>query len=108
VEEYLETGERIPMLLDGEIKIEGKLKKGMAQTNVISRVFGMNAMKRGSRIPTQPRFTITCTINAPEKGLKGKYRLLNCVFPELALAVKQGKTVVDQTLNFKCEGIEEA
>lgn len=108
VEEYMETGERIAMLLDGDIKIDGKLKKGLAHTDIISRVFGVKSMKRGTRIPPQPRFTITCTINAPEKGLNGRYRLLNCVFPELGLSVRQGKSVVDKNLSFQCEGIEEA
>lgn len=108
IEEYMETGERIAMLLDGDIKIDGKLKKGLAHTNVMSRVFGVKTMKRGTRIPPQPRFTISFSINAPEKGLVGRYRLLNCVIPELALSIRSGKAVVDKNLNYQAEGIEEA
>ncbi|SDI49157.1 hypothetical protein [Paenibacillus naphthalenovorans] len=107
-EEYLETNERIAQILDGEIKIDGKLKRGMVYTDVIRRVYGVSSMKRGTKIPSQPRFTITATFDAPEKGLTGKQKLLDVIIPELSISVKAGKTVVNKDLSFKAEGIEEA
>lgn len=108
VEKYLETNERIGRLLDGEIEIDGKLVRGWMNTNIISRVYGVSAMRRGTRIPSSPRFTITCTVNAPEKGLSGRIRIEQALIPELSLAIKAGKGVVKKDLSYKAEGISEA
>ncbi|MDI6711467.1 MAG: hypothetical protein QME76_12435 [Bacillota bacterium] len=108
VEEYEELGERIPAILDGPIKIEGKLKRGHILLDIIRRIWGTPALKRGSRIPPAPRFTIACSINAPEKGFVGRYRLLDCKISDLGLSVKAGKAVMEENIDFKAEGIETA
>jgi hypothetical protein len=108
VEEYLELGERIPAILDGEIKIEGKLKRGHILLDIIRRIWGQAALKRGSRIPVSPRFTVVVSINAPEKGFVGRYRLLECKIAGLDLALKSGRSVMEENLDFKAEGIEPA
>ncbi|MPN51931.1 hypothetical protein SDC9_199582 [bioreactor metagenome] len=107
-EDYLEQNERIAKILDGEIKIEGKLKKGFMNLDIIKTCYGSGSLKRGTRIPKSPRFTITTNIKAPEKGYNGKYRLIDCVIPELSVAIQAGKSVVKSDLSFKAEGIEEA
>jgi hypothetical protein len=107
-EEYLELGERIAAILDGEIKIEGKLKRGMINLGIVKSCFGASTLKRGGSIPSSPRFTITANINAPNLGLVGKYRLLNVVIPELTVSMSKGKDVVKNDFSFKAEGIEEA
>lgn len=107
-EEYLELGERIPAILDGEIKIEGKLKRGHMLLDIIRRIWGQSALKRGTRIPPSPRFTIIVNINAPEKGFVGRYRLLNCKISDLGLKLKAGKDIMEEDIDFKAEGIEGA
>jgi len=107
-EEYLELGERIPSILDGEIKIEGKLKRGHMLLDIIKRIWGQPALKRGTRIPPSPRFTIIINIDAPEKGFVGRYRLLNCKISDLGLKLKAGKDVMEEDIDFKAEGIETA
>lgn len=107
-EEYLELGERIPAILDGEIKIEGKLKRGHILLDIIKRIWGQASLKRGSRIPPSPRFTIIVNINAPEKGFVGRYRLLNCKISDLGLKLKAGKDIMEEDIDFKAEGIEGA
>lgn len=107
-EEYLELGERIPAQLDGVIKIEGKLKRGHVLLDIIKRIWGQGSLKRGTRIPPAPRFIIVCTIDAPDKGFVGRYRLLNCKISDLALKVKAGKEVMEEDIDFKAEGIETA
>ncbi|SHJ60307.1 hypothetical protein [Desulfofundulus thermosubterraneus] len=105
-EEYLGLGERIPSILDGVIKIEGKLKKGHALLDIVNRIWGHSSLKRGSRINIAPRFTITLSIDAPDKGYVGRYRLLDCKIHDLELKAKQGKDVLEEDLAFKAEGIE--
>lgn len=107
-EEYLELGERIPAILDGEIKIEGKLKRGHMLLDIIKRIWGQSSLKRGSRVPPSPRFTIIVNINAPEKGFVGRYRLLNCKISDLGLKLKAGKDIMEEDIDFKAEGIEGA
>lgn len=108
VEEYLELGERIASVLDGPIKIEGKLKKGHALIDIIRRIWGQPALKRGGDIPVSPRFTITFKIDAPDKGFVGEYKLTTVKFTDLSLKAKGGKDVLEEDLNFKAEGIESA
>ncbi|WP_027625528.1 hypothetical protein [Clostridium lundense] len=106
-EEYLELGERIAAILDGEIKIEGKLKRGMINLGIVKSCFGTSELKRGGYIPPSPRMTVTANINAPHLGLVGKYRLLNVVIPELTVSMAKGKDVVKNDFSFKAEGLEE-
>ncbi|WP_425058370.1 hypothetical protein SCACP_30180 [Sporomusa carbonis] len=107
-EEYLETNERIARILDGEISISGSLKRGWMNTDIISRVYGYTALRRGEKIGASPRFTISCTADNPDKGVSGRIRIENAVIPELKLAIKSGKGVVEKDLQFKAEGISEA
>lgn len=107
VEEYLELGERIAQLLDGEIKIEGKLKRGWMSMDVIRTAFGTNTLRRGERIPDSPRFVVLVNIDAPSKGLKGKYKLTQAVIPDMSLSIAAGKGVVKKDLSFRAEGIVE-
>ena len=108
VEEYLELNERISMLLDGEIKIEGKVKRGWISMNIVRSVFGSGTLRRGQRQPASPRFVIIFSVNTPEKGLSGRYKFEQAVFPDLAISVAAGKGVVKKDLSFKCEGLVEA
>ncbi|MGG1600576.1 hypothetical protein [Paenibacillus naphthalenovorans] len=108
VEEYLEMNERIAAILDGEIKIDGKLKRGLMNMDVVRRVYGTPVMRRGERIPPQPRFVITFSINAPEKGLVGRFKLLQVIIPDLTISAQAGKGVVSKELSYRAEGIENA
>lgn len=107
-EEYLELNERIATILDGEIKIEGKVKRGWMSMDLLQRVFGASTMRRGTRIPASPRFVVAFSVDAPEKGLKGRYKFEQAVFPELSISVSAGKGVAKKDLSFKAEGISEA
>ncbi|GBF34144.1 phage protein [Desulfocucumis palustris] len=108
LEEYLELGERIAQLLDGEVKIEGKLKKGWMSLNVVESAFGSGTLRRGERLPASPRFVITFSIKAKEKGLSGRYKFEQAIFPELSISIAAGKGVVKKDLSFRAEGLTEA
>lgn len=107
-ESYIELGERIARKLDGEISISGTLRRGWRNMDVIRRVWGVSSLRRGVAIPASPRFVITCTINAPSKGLNGRYRLEGVKIKELGLSIAAGKGVVRGDLSFDAEGISEA
>ena len=77
-------------------------------TDIISRVYGYSALRRGEKIGASPRFTISCSVDNPDKGVDGRIRVEQAVFPELSLAIKAGKGVVSKDLTFKAEGISEA
>lgn len=108
IEEYLELNERIPQILDGEIKIEGKIKRGWMSMNVLNSVFGTSTLRRGERPPASPRFVIIFSVNAPEKGLSGRYKFEQAIIPELAIGIAAGKGAVKKDLSFRAEGITEA
>lgn len=107
-EEYWLTGSRTAMLLDGDIKIDGNLKRGWVSTDIISRLYGKSSIRRGESTLSSLRFTITATVDAPAKGLIGRIRLEDCKFNSLALSIKAGKGVVEKDMKFKAEGISEA
>ena len=107
-EEYWLTGSRTAMLLDGDIKITGKLKRGWVSLDIISRMYGQSSIRRGQSTLSSLRFTISATIDAPFKGLLGRINLEDCKFNELSIAIKAGKGVVEKDMNFKAEGISEA
>lgn len=108
VEEYLELNERIAMLLDGEIKIEGKVKRGWVSMTIVEALFGSGTLRRGERSPASPRFVIIFNVKAPEKGLRGRYKFEQAIFPDLSLSIAAGKGVVKKDLSFRAEGIVEA
>lgn len=107
-EEYHETNSRSPVLLDGDIKIDGKLKRGYISTGIIAATMGTGTIQPGVSIPEIPRLTVTTNINAPSKGLVGKYTLTGVKIEKLGIAIKAGKAVIDTDLTFKAEGIIEA
>lgn len=104
-EEYYLTGSRTPMLLDGDIKIEGNLKRGWINTDIISRMYGKTSIRRGESTLSSLRFNITATIDSPTKGIAGRIRLDDCKFNGLSLAIKAGKSIVEKDMKFKAEGI---
>ncbi|MCL1604825.1 hypothetical protein M3079_02350 [Phascolarctobacterium sp. ET69] len=108
LQEYLETGERIPRQLDGQIGIEGKLTRGMLHVDVIQRIMGSGTIRRGEAIPQSPRFTIETTLKNANKGYDGRIRVEQAVFNELALSITAGAEVVKKDLSFKAEGISQA
>lgn len=108
IERYLELGERIARVLDGEIQITGTLRRGWRDMNVIQRVWGVSSLRRGAAVPTSPRFVITCTINNPAKGLVGRFRLEGVKLREFGLSIAAGKGVVRGDLPFDAEGISAA
>jgi len=107
-EEYLELNERVARILDGEIKIEGKLKRGWTSMDILSKTFGVSTIRRGERVPASPRFVIAFSVNAPEKGLTGRYKCEQAVIPELTISIASGKGVVKKDMSFKAEGISAA
>lgn len=107
-EEYLELGERIAMLLDGQITIEGKLKRGCLYVDAINRIYGQSSLRRGDAIVASPRFTIMMTLKNSGKGHNGKIRMEQAVINEWALSSTAGKDVVSSELSFKAEGISQA
>ena len=106
-EEYLELNERVPQILDGTIKIEGKIKRGWMSMDALRSVFGSGTLRRGERTPASPRFVITFSVNAPEKGLQGRYKFEQAVIPDLSISMAAGKGVVKKDLSFKAEGVTE-
>lgn len=106
-ETYLEQNERVARILDGEITIEGKLKRGLINLGVLKSVYGTTSIKRGEKVPKSPRFIITQSINAPDKGMVGKFKFSNAVIPELSVSFGAGKEVSKADFSFKAEGIEE-
>jgi len=108
VEKYEETGERIARLLDGDIEISGKLKRGWMHVDVLRRVLGYSALRRGQKIGAQPRFTISASVDSTDKGLSGRIRVENAVIGELGIIAKGGKAVVEKDLSYQAEGIAEA
>ncbi len=107
-EEYMTLNSRLPQLLEGDIKIEGKLKKGWFSVAILSRVWGQTSLRPNEPIRAQKRFNIECTVNAPTKGLTGRIKLENVLLNDIGLNVKGGKAVVEKDLGYRAEGISEA
>lgn len=107
-EPYLEVGERIGRQLDGEITISGTLSRGWRNMDIINQVWGVSALRRGDPIPASPRFEISCSVNAPAKGLAGRIKLERVKLKELGISVQAGKGVVKGDMPFSAEGISAA
>jgi len=107
-EEYWLTGYRNPLILDGDIKISGKLKRGFIDMNIITQLYSTKSLRKSTYIPQSARFTITATFDAPEKGLVGRLRVEMVKIQGFSLAIKAGKGVVDNDFSFEAEGISEA
>lgn len=105
-EEYWLTGRRTAMLLDGDIKFTGKLKRGWIDLDLISQIYNQSSIRRDTYL-TSARFTISATIDAPFKGLLGRIKLEECKFNEINVGIKAGKGVVDHDMSFRAEGISE-
>lgn len=121
VEEYQETNSRLPMLLEGDIKIEGKLKRGWFAEKLVTTIFGQSKLSIGSDISQQHRVVLTMkTNNATRAGASGStlaafkgvaaetgVKLTGVLFTDLNVSVKGGKAVVDKDLSFRAESIED-
>jgi hypothetical protein len=107
-EAYQTLNSRMPIYLDGDITIDGTLKRGWLDMNIVAATVGTGNLQPGQPIPATPRFVITTTINAPDKGLNGRYQLTGVIVDKNAIAIKQGKGAVDSNLSFKAEGLIEA
>lgn len=107
-EKYIEIGERIGRVLDGEISISGTLRRGWRNLDVIQRVWGVSSLRRGAAIPSSPRFVITCSINNAAKGLVGRFRLEGVKLKEFGISFGAGKGTVKGDMPFDAEGISAA
>lgn len=108
VEEYLELNSRMPVLLDGEIKLDGSLRRGYIDVgSALQNAFGSSSLQPGAKI-TSPRFVIAASFDAPDKGLSGRYILTQSIINKLALSATAGKNVVRNDYTFRSEGIQEA
>jgi hypothetical protein len=108
IEEYLALGSRMPQLLDGEIKVDGSLKRGFIDVGKsLLTAFGAATMQPGVQF-SSPRYVITADFNAPAKGLVGRYQMTGCIVDKLSLTAQKGKAVVNSDYTFRAEGIQEA
>lgn len=107
-ETYQLLNSRMPVYLDGDITISGSLERGWIDMNIVATTVGTGNLQPGQAISATPRFTVTCTINAPDKGLNGNYQLTNVIFTKIPVSAKAGKGVVTSNLTFKAEGLIEA
>lgn len=107
-EEYQTTNSRMPIYLDGDVKIDGSLKRGFIDLgSALITAFGASTLQPGVQFRS-PRFVISANFNAPDKGLVGRYSLTGCIIDKLSLSAGKGKTVVSSDYSFKAEGIQEA
>ncbi|MBL0387923.1 hypothetical protein JJB07_14880 [Tumebacillus sp. ITR2] len=107
-ERYQPVGSRTPMWLDGDVELDGGLKRGFIDAgNLLMSMFGTREIGPGTSF-TSARFVITATFNAPEKALVGRYSMQGCMFTKLGVSVKGGKAVVDSDYQFKIETLKEA
>lgn len=107
-EEYMTLNSRMPIYLDGEVKLDGSLKRGFIDVGgALAAAFGASTLQPGVRF-SSPRYVISATINAPDKGLNGRYTLTGCIIDKLSLQATKGKSVVNSDYSFKAEGIQEA
>ncbi len=65
-QKYIELNQTVERNLDGIIKFDWVLERGLLSTDVFAEVFGFTAISREFRINRSPRFMITFTMDAPE------------------------------------------
>lgn len=111
-EEYQETNQRMPIYLDGDIKISGSLKRGWYRIDLVNGVWGQSKIGPDVAIQRQKRVTLTFKLNGTSsqgKGISGTpgMKLTGVLFTKTSLKVKNGKAIVDKTLTFKAEGMED-
>jgi hypothetical protein len=107
-EEYQTTNSRMPVYLDGDVKLDGSLKRGFIDLgSALATAFGSSTLQPGTTFRS-PRFVISANFNAPDKGFNGRYSLTGCIIDKLSLSASKGKTVVNSDYSFKAEGITEA
>jgi len=121
IEEYMSTNSRMPDLLEGDIKIEGSLKRGWFGEQIVKTIFGQSKIDVGTDLSAQHRVTLTFkTNNATSAGgasstlatLKGLtqeagVKLTGVLFTKFDMSVKGGKAVVDNSISFRATGIED-
>ena len=106
-EAYPELGSRVARQLSGMYEIDGTLRRGWRDMDIINTIAGASAIRVGDAIPEPPRFEVACNVNAPAKGLVGRIKLERCLFTKLGLSASAGKGVVKGDMPFKAEGISQ-
>ncbi|KEO81036.1 hypothetical protein [Tumebacillus flagellatus] len=107
-ERYQPLNSRSPMWLDGDVEMDGTLKRGFIDAgSLLVSLFGTDEIGPGTSF-TSARFVITATFNAPDKGLIGRYSMQGCIFTKLGISASGGKKVVDSNYQFKIESLKEA
>lgn len=108
VEEYLTLNSRMPILLDGEIKLDGSLRRGFIDVGkALQTAFGSSSLQPGAQFAS-PRYVISASFNSTDKGINGRYILTGSIISKIGLSATQGKNVVRNDYTFRAEGIQEA
>ncbi|MEC0231287.1 hypothetical protein [Paenibacillus alba] len=108
VDEYQTLNSRMPILLDGEVKLDGTLKRGMIDVGKSLQVLFGSASLSPGQVFTSPRYIISVNFNNATKGLVGRYTLTGCIFLDFNLSASKGKSVVNSSFKFRAQGIQEA
>jgi hypothetical protein len=107
-EEYQTLNSRMPIYLDGDVKLDGSVKRGFIDLgSALNAAFGSSSLTPGTSFKS-PRYVITANFNAADKGMVGRYSLTGCIIDKLSLSSTKGKSVVNSDYSFKAEGITEA
>jgi hypothetical protein len=107
-EEYLTLNSRMPTYLDGEVKLDGSLKRGFIDVGTsLQAAFGSSSLQPGAKF-SSPRYVVSANFNAPDKGIVGRFTLTHVLIDKLALSATKGKAAVSSDYTFKAEGIQEA
>jgi hypothetical protein len=121
VEEYMATNSRTPELLEGDIKIEGTLKRGWFGEQIVKTIFGQSKIDAGTDTSAQHRLTLTMkTNNASRAGGSGStlaefkgltkeagVKLTGVLITKFDASFKGGKAIIDKTISFRATGIED-
>ncbi|NOV01346.1 hypothetical protein [Paenibacillus planticolens] len=106
-EAYMTLNSKMPIYLDGEVTLDGTLKRGYIDAGgAVKAAFDTSTLGPDIKF-TQPRYVISADFNVPEKGLVGRYNLSQCIIDKIGLSFTKGKAVVNSDYSFKAEGIEE-
>lgn len=132
-EPYLELGQRVPRLLDGEFQFGWMMERGMLDARILEDTMGLKLIDRQMRVNRSPRFNIICQYKAYEMNkldlnranvsefLISKknrirpdgetqvtvagYKLFNCKVDSLIIVNQAGRQVVANRWEGMAEGI---
>ena len=65
-EPYLEFGQRVARMLDGEFQFGWVMEKGSLDIITLAETFGFSQITRDLQVSRSPRFSITFDVSAPE------------------------------------------